>query len=121
MVKPFTVKSFSAIASLLVATAGVGLALGAAPGLADGLLNIEPVSSDELLAEKGEGLDGGLLVSGGDPLRRRIPGGGITVEGNQNTVAIGSGSSSQFNSSSLNALNDLVNISNVAGSAGGGG
>ena len=111
MVKPFKVNPF------LVTAVGAFLAVSAAPALADEnkLLNIEPLSGDELLAEKGEGLDGGLQVADDDPLRRRTPGVSIAIEGGQNIVTLNSGQAGQVNSTSLRAVNDLVNISNIAG------
>ena len=118
MRNPAMIKSFLAVG--LATAVSAFLAVSATGALADeaGLLNTEPVSSDELLAEKGEGLDEGLLTAGGDPLRRRIPGVGVAIEGGQNTITVSSGQTGQFNSSSLNAVNDLVSISNIAGGGG---
>lgn len=122
MVKPFMVKPFPVTALGLAMAVSAFLAVGATAALADEnkLLNIEPLSSDELLAEKGEGLGGGLQTAVDDPLRRRGTNFRIAIEGGQNTVALNSGQAGQINSTSLRAVNNLVNISNIAGGAGGG-
>ena len=115
MAKPFLANPF------LVTAVGAFLAVSAAPALADEnkLLNIEPLSSAELLAEKGENLGGALQTADGDPLRRRRPGVRIAIEGGQNNATMRSGQAGQINSTSLTATNDLVSIRNVAGSVGG--
>lgn len=122
MVKPFRVKPFL-VTAFLVTAVGTFLAVGATAALAEEkkFLEIEPLSSDELLAEKGEGLDGGVQATGDDPLRRRRPGVATVVASGQSTVNLNSRRNDQINSTSLSAVNDLVNISNIAGGAGGGG
>lgn len=116
MVNPFMAKPFLIMAFLVTGVAAF-LAVSAAPALADEdkLLNIEPLSSDELLAEKGEGLDGNFETASDDPLRRRRPGVGTAVANGQSTVTLNSRQNEQINSTTLRAVNDLVNISNVAG------
>lgn len=117
MVKPFMVKPFLAMAVSAL------LAVGATAALAGEkkLLEIEPLSSDELSSETGEGLDGDFQAAADDPLRRRRPNVRTAVGGGQNTVTLNSGQTGQINSTSLTAANDLVSIRNVAGNAGGGG
>jgi len=122
MVKPFRVKPFL-VTAFLVTAVGTFLAVGATAALAEEkkFLEIEPLSSDELFAEKGEGLDGGVQATGDDPLRRRRPGVATVVASGRSTVNLNSRRNDQINSTSLSAVNDLVNISNIAGGAGGGG
>jgi hypothetical protein len=114
------------MAKVILATAvGALLAVGSVAALAEekNLLDIEPLSSDELFAEKGENLGGGAQAGTDDPLRRRsVAVGAAAASGGQgNTTLIGSRSSGQTNSTSLSATNDLVSIRNIAGNAGNGG
>lgn len=122
-IEPFSVSPFMAKPFLAMAL-GAFLIVGATAALADGnkLLDIEPLSSDELSAEKGEGLEGNFQAAADDPLRRRRS--TVTnaaAAGGQNAVSINSGQTRQINSTSLGAVNDLVSITNIAGGAGGGG
>lgn len=110
---------------ILAAAIGAILAASSAVALAEEqkLLDIEPLSSDELLAEKGENLDIELQAGADEPRRRRATAisGAVATSGQGNTVLVRSRSSGQINSSSLNATNNLTSISNIAGNAGNGG
>jgi hypothetical protein len=127
MVKPFTIEPFSISPFMakpfLAMVLGAFLIVGATAALADGnkLLDIEPLSSDELSAEKGQGLEGNFQAAADDPLRRRRSTITNATAGGQNAVSINSGQTRQINSTSLGAVNDLVSITNIAGGAGGGG
>lgn len=110
---------------ILAAAIGAMVAVGSAVALAEekNLLDIEPLSSDELLAEKGEILDSELQVGADEPRRRRATAisGAVAASGQGNTVLVRSRSSGQINNNSLNATNNLTSISNIAGNAGNGG
>ncbi len=103
--------------TFLVAAVSVILALGAASAHADEkkFLDIEPLSSHELSAEKGEGLGGASQAAADDPSRRRGPSLRNSVEGGQSTATLNSGQSGQINTTALSASNDLVSITNIAG------
>lgn len=121
LAKPVLTNSFLAkpvlAISFLAMAVSAFLTVGATAALADEkkLLDIEPLSSDELLAEKGGSLEGGFQTSVDDPRRRRGTNIRITIEGGQNAVALSSGQAAQTNSTSLRAANNVVNITNIAG------
>ncbi len=104
--------------AFLIAALCAFLGMGAATALADEkkLLVIEPVSSDELSSEKGEGLGGQVQGAYDDALRRRGAEARTAVEGVQNIVTLNSRQTGQVNSTSLRAVNDAVGIRNLAGS-----
>lgn len=116
LAKPVLTNSLLAKPVLAMAVSAF-LTVGATAALADEkkLLDIEPLSSDELLAEKGGSLEGGLQTSVDDPRRRRGTNIGIAIEGGRNAVALSSGQAGQTNSTSLRAANNVVNITNIAG------
>ena len=104
--------------AFLIAALCAFLGMGPATALADEkkLLVIEPVSSDELSSEKGEGLGGQVQGAYDDALRRRGADSRTAIEGVQNVVTLNSRQTGQVNSTSLRAVNDVVGIRNVAGS-----
>ena len=103
--------------AFLIAAVCAFLGMGAATALAGEkkLLVIEPVSSDELSSEKGEGLGGQVQGAYDDALRRRGADARTAVEGVQNIVTLNSRQTGQVNNASLRAVNDGVGIRNLAG------